>query len=137
MPDRWHCINEGRRNVGRQWTRWADQLNGLAGDQWSRSAKKFNSIGQSHLLSTQELCPAQQEALLFQGCLAKFIHSFIKSIKNTFVGVAAKINVLFLVIYFLPPVVVYLIIMVIVLINIFERLKRLYYCALYLRIHEP
>ena len=30
---------EGRRNVGRQRTRWADQLKRLAGDQWSRSAK--------------------------------------------------------------------------------------------------
>ena len=28
---------EGRRNVGRQRTRWADQLKRLAGDQWSRS----------------------------------------------------------------------------------------------------
>ena len=30
---------EGRRNVGRQRTRWAVQLKRLAGDQWSRSAK--------------------------------------------------------------------------------------------------
>ena len=30
---------KGGRNVGRQRTRWADQLKRLAGDQWSRSAK--------------------------------------------------------------------------------------------------
>ena len=50
---------EGRRNVGRQRTRWADQLKRLAGDQWFRSAKdsvlwkelkkNFNSIGLAHL----------------------------------------------------------------------------------------
>jgi hypothetical protein len=50
---------EGRRNVGRQQTRWADQLKRLTGDQWSRSAKNrvlwkereknFNSIGLAHL----------------------------------------------------------------------------------------
>ena len=49
-----------RRNVGLQWTRWADQLKRLAGDQWSRSAKdrllwkelekkNFDSIGLAHL----------------------------------------------------------------------------------------
>ena len=63
--DRWtHKLtmsdpSEGRRNVGRQQTRWADQLKRLSGDQWSRSAKdrvlwkelekKFNSIGLAHL----------------------------------------------------------------------------------------
>jgi hypothetical protein len=31
--------SEGRRNVGRQRTRWADQLKRLAGAQWFRSAK--------------------------------------------------------------------------------------------------
>ena len=30
---------EGRRDVGRQRTRWVDQLKRLSGDQWSRSAK--------------------------------------------------------------------------------------------------
>ena len=30
---------EGRRNVGRQRTKWAGQLKRLAGDQWSKSAK--------------------------------------------------------------------------------------------------
>ena len=59
---------EGRRNVGRQRTRWADQLKRLAGDPWSRSAKdrvlwkelekNFNSIGLAHLSSTHELWPA-------------------------------------------------------------------------------
>ena len=45
---------EGRRNVGQQRTRWADQLKRLAGDQWSRSAKdrvlkkNFNSVGLAH-----------------------------------------------------------------------------------------
>jgi hypothetical protein len=47
---------EGRRNVGRQRTRWADQLKRLAGDQWSRSAKdsvlwkelEKNYIGLAH-----------------------------------------------------------------------------------------
>jgi hypothetical protein len=43
---------------------------------WKELEKK-NSIGLTHLQSTHELCPAQQEALPFQGCLAKFIHSFI------------------------------------------------------------
>jgi hypothetical protein len=50
--------SEGRRNVGRQRTRWADQLKRLAGDQWSRSAKdrvlwkeleKTNSLGLAYL----------------------------------------------------------------------------------------
>ena len=50
---------EGRRNVGQQRMRWADQLKRLAGDQWSRSAKdtvlwkelekNVNSIGLAHL----------------------------------------------------------------------------------------
>ena len=50
---------EGRRNVGSQRTRWADQLKRFAGDQWSRSAKyrvlwkeldkNFHSIGLAHL----------------------------------------------------------------------------------------
>ena len=30
---------KGRRNVGRQRTRWAEQPKRLAGDQWSRSAE--------------------------------------------------------------------------------------------------
>ena len=65
MDNRWtHKLTmwdptEGRRNVGRQRTRWADQLKRIAGDQWSRSAKdrvlwkelekNFNSIGLAHL----------------------------------------------------------------------------------------
>ena len=50
---------EGRRNVGQQRTRWADQLKRLACDQWSKSAKdrvlwkelekNFNSTGLAHL----------------------------------------------------------------------------------------